>query len=216
MQVDCTDPTAAPLCYNNHIAAYPTIIIFQNGKTHSHKHYHGALSLSLASALRTVALTCPFLFFLLRFPPGDRTPEALLKVIAELREHQNPEQALKLRRMLQKRGLLEGDAEVPLPTPVAATKPQECDDQGNGTIAAKPEGCRIVGKLFVHKVPGSVTFSLQSAAHSFEPGLINASHSVNMLMFGDPRELKTEVCLCVSVRVCACLCVSVRVCFFCA
>ena len=56
-KVDCTDKAAHPTCHKNHVQAYPTIILFQAGATHSHAHYH-----------------------------GDRTTEALIAAIAEVRD----------------------------------------------------------------------------------------------------------------------------------
>ena len=41
-KVDCTDPNSEELCMQNHIQAYPTVIIFTsvNG-VHTHEFYHG-------------------------------------------------------------------------------------------------------------------------------------------------------------------------------
>ena len=54
-RVDCTQADAVNACRQNHIAAFPTIIVYRNGHTHSHEHYH-----------------------------GDRTPEAILKFVYNL------------------------------------------------------------------------------------------------------------------------------------
>lgn len=40
-KVDCTDSEQVPLCYSNHINAFPTLIAFKNGDTHTHDMYHG-------------------------------------------------------------------------------------------------------------------------------------------------------------------------------
>ncbi len=42
-KVDCTDPKSEDLCMNQHIQAYPTIILFTSvGGVHTHEFYHGA------------------------------------------------------------------------------------------------------------------------------------------------------------------------------
>lgn len=39
-RVDCTDPLAVQLCWQSHIAAFPTIVVYKRG-AHSHFAYHG-------------------------------------------------------------------------------------------------------------------------------------------------------------------------------
>lgn len=41
VKADCSTPSAMVTCMRNHIAAYPTIILFKGGDVHSHVHYHG-------------------------------------------------------------------------------------------------------------------------------------------------------------------------------
>ena len=39
--VDCTDESAVQLCYNAHINAFPTVVVYREGVLDSHEHYHG-------------------------------------------------------------------------------------------------------------------------------------------------------------------------------
>ena len=39
--VDCTDASAVNLCYDAHINAFPTVVVYREGKLDSHEHYHG-------------------------------------------------------------------------------------------------------------------------------------------------------------------------------
>jgi thiol-disulfide isomerase/thioredoxin len=39
--VDCTMPQQDELCHTHHINAFPTIVSFRGGDSHSHEHYHG-------------------------------------------------------------------------------------------------------------------------------------------------------------------------------
>jgi thiol-disulfide isomerase/thioredoxin len=55
-----------------------------------------------------------------------------------------------------------------------------------GSIAHGPEGCMIAGHLNVRKVPGSLKLSLHTSGHDHEHHMINASHVVNELWFGEP------------------------------
>ena len=57
-KVDCTDPKSEQLCMEQHVQAYPTIILFSSVHgIHTHEFYH-----------------------------GDRTPEAFLLAVAKLRD----------------------------------------------------------------------------------------------------------------------------------
>lgn len=40
-KVDCTAADQVEVCHANHINAFPTIITFKGGASHSHEHYHG-------------------------------------------------------------------------------------------------------------------------------------------------------------------------------
>jgi len=39
--VDCTDDKQVALCHSNHVSAFPTIVAFRGGDSHSHDYYHG-------------------------------------------------------------------------------------------------------------------------------------------------------------------------------
>jgi thiol-disulfide isomerase/thioredoxin len=51
--------------------------------------------------------------------------------------------------------------------------------------APGPEGCRLYGYLFVKKVPGNFHIHLSNPAYSMDSELVNASHSINELWFGE-------------------------------
>ena len=55
-----------------------------------------------------------------------------------------------------------------------------------GSISHGPEGCLIAGHLNVRKVPGTLRFALHTTGHDHEAHLINSSHTVNELWFGEP------------------------------
>ena len=55
-----------------------------------------------------------------------------------------------------------------------------------GSLSHGPEGCMIAGHLNVRKVPGTLTLSLHHPGHDHEAHLINSSHVVNELWFGEP------------------------------
>ena len=55
-----------------------------------------------------------------------------------------------------------------------------------GSLLHGPEGCMIAGHLQVRKVPGTLRLVLHSPGHDHEGELINSSHVVNGLWFGDP------------------------------
>ena len=38
--VDCTQPNSVQLCRDNHISAFPSVVVFR-GELNSHEHYHG-------------------------------------------------------------------------------------------------------------------------------------------------------------------------------
>lgn len=54
------------------------------------------------------------------------------------------------------------------------------------------EGCRVVGQLGVHRVPGTIRLTLSSDAHSFDRGGIDLSHSVHTFGFGSPASSSSE------------------------
>jgi hypothetical protein len=58
---------------------------------------------------------------------------------------------------------------------------------------AHPDGCRIMGMLFVKRVPGAMTISVHSEHHSFDHSMINMAHTVNVLVFGDPLDETAKV-----------------------
>ena len=63
----------------------------------------------------------------------------------------------------------------------------------DNTPQAHPDGCRILGMLFVKRVPGAMTISVHSEHHSFDHSIINMAHNVNMLVFGDPLDENAKV-----------------------
>lgn len=132
-KVDCTDPTAhQQLCQANHINAFPTIIIFRSGATHSHEHYH-----------------------------SDRTVSAFLKYI---------------RMAMSDIGIRSG----------VARQLQSIESGELQLAGAGPEGCNIVGRVDVSKVPGNFHISVHPlAGYSFDAERMNVSHTVHHLSFGD-------------------------------
>lgn len=60
-------------------------------------------------------------------------------------------------------------------------------DSSRGSLAHGPEGCRIAGHLNVRKVPGTLRLGLRSTEHDHEHDLINSSHVVHELWFGETR-----------------------------
>ena len=56
----------------------------------------------------------------------------------------------------------------------------------SGSLAHGPEGCRIAGHLNVRKVPGSLKLRLHSTEHDHVVHMINTSHTVDALWFGEP------------------------------
>jgi hypothetical protein len=59
-------------------------------------------------------------------------------------------------------------------------------DSTVGSLKHGPEGCMIAGHLNVRKVPGTLKLALHTTGHDHETHLINASHVVNELWFGEP------------------------------
>jgi hypothetical protein len=58
-KVDCTDPKSEDLCMNQHIQAYPTIILFTSvGGVHTHEFYHGACVVRGGVLLRCLLGLC--------------------------------------------------------------------------------------------------------------------------------------------------------------
>jgi len=55
-----------------------------------------------------------------------------------------------------------------------------------GSLAHGPEGCRIAGHLQVRKVPGTLKLALHTTEHDHVAHMINSSHVVNGLWFGEP------------------------------
>ena len=47
------------------------------------------------------------------------------------------------------------------------------------------EGCQVTGVLILKRVPGSLVFTAHSEWHNFDRDMIDVSHSVNELSFGD-------------------------------
>ena len=56
----------------------------------------------------------------------------------------------------------------------------------SGSLAHGPEGCRIAGHLNVRKVPGTLKLRLHSTEHDHVVHMINTSHTVDALWFGEP------------------------------
>ncbi|KAI9909240.1 hypothetical protein PsorP6_014678 [Peronosclerospora sorghi] len=52
-------------------------------------------------------------------------------------------------------------------------------------IAHGPEGCRLYGYLYVKRVPGNFHVHLANPAYSMDSSLVNASHLVSELWFGE-------------------------------
>lgn len=58
--------------------------------------------------------------------------------------------------------------------------------------ATGPEGCRLYGHLYVKRVPGNFHVHLANPAYSMDHSLVNATHTVNELWFGEhlsPRDV---------------------------
>jgi len=56
----------------------------------------------------------------------------------------------------------------------------------SGSLKHGPEGCRIAGHLNVRKVPGTLKLLLHTTEHDHDAHLINSSHVVDSLWFGEP------------------------------
>lgn len=64
---------------------------------------------------------------------------------------------------------------------------KEAAQQGKAIArSAGPEGCRLYGYLYVKRVPGNFHVHLANPAYSMDSSLVNASHTVNELWFGEP------------------------------
>jgi len=55
-----------------------------------------------------------------------------------------------------------------------------------GSLEHGPEGCLVAGHLNVRKVPGTLRFALHTSGHDHEVHMINSSHTVHELWFGEP------------------------------
>jgi len=55
-----------------------------------------------------------------------------------------------------------------------------------GAVAMGHEGCNVAGRLMVKRVPGNFHLQLHSPRYSQDNELVNASHTVHRLNFGDP------------------------------
>jgi len=64
--------------------------------------------------------------------------------------------------------------------------PESRFERSPGSLHHGPEGCRVAGHLNVRKVPGTLRLVLHNAGHDHEPTLINSSHLVDGLWFGEP------------------------------
>ena len=53
-------------------------------------------------------------------------------------------------------------------------------------LMAGHEGCNVAGRLMVKRVPGNFHMNLHSPRYSHDNELVNASHTVHRLNFGDP------------------------------
>ena len=63
------------------------------------------------------------------------------------------------------------------------------EDKKKGEIVSDlggHEGCNVKGRLMVKRVPGNFHVQLHSPRYSHDSELVNASHTVNRLNFGDP------------------------------
>lgn len=94
------------------------------------------------------------------------------------------------------RSLFDGDEDF------AEQKKREMQEQDQLEAARKgetvttrtgPEGCQLYGHLYVKRVPGNFHVHLSNPAYSFDSSLVNASHIVGELWFGEaisPKDLK--------------------------
>lgn len=60
------------------------------------------------------------------------------------------------------------------------------EDKGDAPKLGGHEGCNIAGRLMVKRVPGNFHVQLHSPRYSHDNELVNASHTVHRLNFGDP------------------------------
>ena len=137
--VDCTNSQQVKVCHQNHIQAFPTVVTFRGGDSHSHNHYDGdrtvdAFMEHIDTEMRTIAHPEP--------PKGPEDPSLHIQE-AEMRDY------------------LDGD----------------------GEHAPAVEGCQVSGFVLAQKVPGSVIFQV-SPKHSFQNELVNVSHIIHHLSFG--------------------------------
>ena len=59
-------------------------------------------------------------------------------------------------------------------------------ESASSSLSHGPEGCRLAGHLSVRKVPGTLKLALHSTDHDHISHMINSSHVVNELWFGEP------------------------------
>eukprot|EP00164_Ancoracysta_twista_P002154 GFYU01002843.1.p1 GENE.GFYU01002843.1~~GFYU01002843.1.p1 ORF type:complete len:476 (+),score=158.73 GFYU01002843.1:50-1477(+) len=53
-------------------------------------------------------------------------------------------------------------------------------------VIAGPEGCRVEGHVVVKRVPGNFHIASHGSKQSLDPAMLNLSHKVNHLSFGEP------------------------------
>lgn len=197
--MDCTDPKAQPRCQKSHINAFPSVLVFRDGKTHSHEAYH-----------------------------SDRTADALIKFIEGLRKDKGlPAPDPNVVKVVEKEVPATLPKASPGPkvrldagigpalgwggiiwfqiTPVTiffeATKchvfVQLClvakipfwgnwanlchashlsDSPDPPCPVLSNQGCMIAGSVLVRKIPGNLVFTAASKSHSFTRELIDTSH----------------------------------------
>jgi thiol-disulfide isomerase/thioredoxin len=144
-RIDCTNPKAEPICRQQRIQAFPSILVYKGGSNVAFTHYHGD---------RTPALFFNFI------------TTAWSKVATEL-------------------GVTEDELSGTLSVdPLAARQLAEQEDLRANSEAAANEGCNISGFIMVKRMPGNFQITAPRQGLSFDPSMLNVTHTVHALSFG--------------------------------
>ncbi|EQC39325.1 hypothetical protein SDRG_03530 [Saprolegnia diclina VS20] len=87
------------------------------------------------------------------------------------------------------RTLFEGEADYAEQRKKEMHESDKKEAATKGELIAKApgaEGCQLYGHLYVKRVPGNFHVHLQNPAYSMDASLVNASHTVGELWFGEP------------------------------
>mmetsp|Transcript_39270 Transcript_39270/g.100646 ORF Transcript_39270/g.100646 Transcript_39270/m.100646 type:complete len:508 (-) Transcript_39270:922-2445(-) len=172
-RVDCTDQNyktnAHKLCHRAHIPAFPWIVMYEHGETHSHRTYQGERKVeSIVNAVEG-ALTM--------FISKEEEDVMLKKAQAEeqLAEeaHQHAEG--------------EHTHTNAVSTVVKSDVHKMALEKAKNALLTwtRPLGCSLAGHLRVGRVPGNIHVSAHSLQHTVSDVALNVSHTIRQLTFSD-------------------------------